>query len=197
VAVFEMAPGQVLHGAVRLHGLASLPTPETQVRVACALAGDATTPAQRKSPREQRTALYFDMFPSVHRIPSPGSASGISEKFGTVGPSAALQRSRQRTKRCVIGPQRHGQPCAEQSPISDRSPQCADWFDLKLSFFASSGHKKSPAALPPRGCVLTEARLLEVDLSRRATRRTGHLIVQEGLQRCGAGDEPSADDVVR
>src|SRR5438874_479047 len=35
-AVFEIAPANVLHGAVRLHGSASLPTPETQVRVACA-----------------------------------------------------------------------------------------------------------------------------------------------------------------
>src|SRR5262245_50263431 len=35
-AVFEIAPANVLHGAVRLHGLASSPTPETQVRVACA-----------------------------------------------------------------------------------------------------------------------------------------------------------------
>ena len=35
-AVFEIAPGKVLQGAVRLHGLASSPTPETQVRVACA-----------------------------------------------------------------------------------------------------------------------------------------------------------------
>src|SRR4051794_17722829 len=38
-AVFEIAPAKVLQGAVRLHGLASSPTPETQVRVACALAG--------------------------------------------------------------------------------------------------------------------------------------------------------------
>src|SRR5262249_6724001 len=38
-AVFEMAPANVLQGAVRLHGLASSPTPETQVRVACAWAG--------------------------------------------------------------------------------------------------------------------------------------------------------------
>ena len=30
-AVFEMAPAKVLHGAVRLHGLKSSPTPETQV----------------------------------------------------------------------------------------------------------------------------------------------------------------------
>src|ERR1700730_10844277 len=35
-AVFEMAPANVLHGAVRLQGLASSPTPETQVRDACA-----------------------------------------------------------------------------------------------------------------------------------------------------------------
>src|SRR5471032_1911282 len=38
VAVLEIAPANVLHGAVRLHGLASSPTPETQVRVACACA---------------------------------------------------------------------------------------------------------------------------------------------------------------
>jgi hypothetical protein len=31
-----MAPAKVLQGAVRLHGLASLPTPDTHVRVACA-----------------------------------------------------------------------------------------------------------------------------------------------------------------
>src|SRR5204862_6162223 len=30
-AVFEIAPAKVLHGAVRLHGSAALPTPETQV----------------------------------------------------------------------------------------------------------------------------------------------------------------------
>src|SRR5215212_10927756 len=40
-AVFEIAPAQVLHGAVRLHGLASSPTPETHVRDACAWASDA------------------------------------------------------------------------------------------------------------------------------------------------------------
>src|ERR1700712_1682899 len=37
--VFEIAPAKVLHGAVRLHGSASLPTPETKVRVAWACAG--------------------------------------------------------------------------------------------------------------------------------------------------------------
>src|SRR6185437_6513162 len=39
-AVLEIAPANVLHGAVRLHGLASSPTPETQVRLACAVARD-------------------------------------------------------------------------------------------------------------------------------------------------------------
>src|SRR5438552_445839 len=36
-AVLEIAPAKVLHGAVRLQGLASSPTPDTQVRVAWAL----------------------------------------------------------------------------------------------------------------------------------------------------------------
>jgi hypothetical protein len=39
-AVFEIAPANVLQGAVRLHGLASSPTPDTQVRVAWALADE-------------------------------------------------------------------------------------------------------------------------------------------------------------
>jgi hypothetical protein len=42
-AVFEIAPANVLHGAVRLHGLASSPTPDTHVRVAWALANGAMT----------------------------------------------------------------------------------------------------------------------------------------------------------
>src|ERR1700738_2396134 len=41
IAVLEMAPAKVLHGAVRLQGLASSPTPETHVRVACAWAIEA------------------------------------------------------------------------------------------------------------------------------------------------------------
>jgi hypothetical protein len=40
-AVFEMAPAKVLHGAVRLHGLASSPTPDTHVREAWALISEA------------------------------------------------------------------------------------------------------------------------------------------------------------
>src|SRR5882724_10796476 len=37
-AVLASAPAKVLHGAVRLHGLTSSPTPETHVRVAWAFA---------------------------------------------------------------------------------------------------------------------------------------------------------------
>src|SRR5947209_6601026 len=44
-AVLEIAPANVLQGAVRLHGFASSPTPETQVRVACAEADAAKAPA--------------------------------------------------------------------------------------------------------------------------------------------------------
>src|SRR5580704_10888036 len=59
VAVFEMAPGQVLHGAVRLHGLASSPTPETQVRVACACAGAIARPAIKSAPANVEKRVDF------------------------------------------------------------------------------------------------------------------------------------------
>src|SRR6266849_4195828 len=39
-AVLKIAPAKVLHGELRLQGLASLPVPETQVRVAWAWARD-------------------------------------------------------------------------------------------------------------------------------------------------------------
>jgi hypothetical protein len=52
-AVFEIAPANVLHGAVRLHGLASSPTPETHVRVAWADAeeGNANAASRRAAGR--------------------------------------------------------------------------------------------------------------------------------------------------
>src|SRR5574338_81701 len=43
--VFESAPAKVLQGAVRLHGFMSSPTPETQVRAACAEATAGHDPA--------------------------------------------------------------------------------------------------------------------------------------------------------
>src|ERR1043166_7683570 len=58
-AVFEMAPAQVLHGAVRLHGLASSPTPETQVRVACA---DAGVPCKQSASAVAANARVMENF---------------------------------------------------------------------------------------------------------------------------------------
>src|SRR5215468_7198016 len=55
-AVLEIAPAKVLHGAVRLHGLASSPTPDTHVRVACACAGAAAS-IMATMP-EQSVAMY-------------------------------------------------------------------------------------------------------------------------------------------
>src|SRR5580704_2810834 len=57
--VFEMAPAKVLHGAVRLHGLASSPTPEIQVRVACACAGAIAKPATKSAPRNAERRVDF------------------------------------------------------------------------------------------------------------------------------------------
>src|ERR1700722_14796533 len=60
-AVFEMAPAKVLHGAVRLHGLASSPTPEIQVRVACACAGAIAKPTTKSAPRSADKRVDFVM----------------------------------------------------------------------------------------------------------------------------------------
>src|SRR5215212_1537136 len=63
-AVFEIAPAQVLHGAVRLHGFTSSPTPDTHVREACAWAID--TEANMKIARAKtlivnRNLLIFSL----------------------------------------------------------------------------------------------------------------------------------------
>src|SRR5262245_22189528 len=49
-AVLEMAPAKVLQGDTRLQGLASSPTPETHVRVACALAGSEFAISKQLAP---------------------------------------------------------------------------------------------------------------------------------------------------
>src|SRR5579859_4644284 len=58
-AVFEMAPANVLHGAVRLHGLTSSPTPETQVRDACACAGAVNKAVVRVVPKTANASAIF------------------------------------------------------------------------------------------------------------------------------------------
>src|SRR3954454_22011976 len=65
-AVLEIAPAKVLHGAVRLHGLASSPTPETHVRVAWACAAAAV------SARMAQTVSVLFMLPPLARLWSPG-----------------------------------------------------------------------------------------------------------------------------
>src|ERR1700731_2216038 len=59
--VFGVAPAQVLHGGVRLHGLTSSPTPEIQVRVACACAGAIARPATKSAPRSADKRVDFVM----------------------------------------------------------------------------------------------------------------------------------------
>src|SRR5256885_13327666 len=56
-AVLEMAPANVLQGAVRLQGLTSSPTPETQVRVACAQAPDDASAADAQTMRAAQPRL--------------------------------------------------------------------------------------------------------------------------------------------
>src|SRR6476469_7646536 len=55
-AVLEIAPAKVLQGAVRLHGLASSATPETQVRLAWAKAPEEK-PTASEIPRRKRKIL--------------------------------------------------------------------------------------------------------------------------------------------
>src|SRR5664279_90947 len=64
-AVLEMAPAKVLHGAVRLHGLASSPTPDTQVRVAWALAGTAVNPVNIAHPSRTAHNQFGFICPSL------------------------------------------------------------------------------------------------------------------------------------
>src|ERR1700690_752803 len=63
--VFEMAPANVLHGAVRLHGLASSPTPETQVRVAWACAAVVSAQKLMAKPTKNSQRIRFMNQPSL------------------------------------------------------------------------------------------------------------------------------------
>src|SRR5262245_11217508 len=59
VAVLEMAPAKVLHGAVRLHGNESSPTAETQVRLACAAAGSMCDSAKNAIARIESRLCFM------------------------------------------------------------------------------------------------------------------------------------------
>src|ERR1700730_7815475 len=71
--VLEMAPANVLHGAVRLHGLASSPTPDTQVRLAWAWT--AATCSKSASDVATSVSDILRMVPSELSIPFTGGAS--------------------------------------------------------------------------------------------------------------------------
>src|SRR5438105_8164591 len=89
LAVFEIAPAKVLQGAVRLQGLASSPTPETQVRVACACAGAAwsriQTPAARMLADSVDLRMLNFLLP-VRMISFLSVQLRPSRHFGTIHP---------------------------------------------------------------------------------------------------------------
>src|SRR6516225_127581 len=84
-AVFEMAPAKVLHGAVRLHGLASSPTPETQVRVAWAWAGVPGREMTSIAPRSDTASDMFLMATPSKKSPAPTSPSGLMARTRASG----------------------------------------------------------------------------------------------------------------
>src|SRR6476620_12554562 len=81
-AVLEMAPAKVLHGAVRLQGLASSPTPDTHVRVACAFADPADAKIINTMPRTLAQTVQKRIFALLHFLtrhasPAPRAPAAI------------------------------------------------------------------------------------------------------------------------
>src|ERR1700752_5013188 len=62
-AVLEIAPAKVLQGAVRLHGLASSPTPDTHVLTACARAVPHPSKSIRAVTKKQLVKLRLSYHP--------------------------------------------------------------------------------------------------------------------------------------
>src|SRR2546423_12163030 len=76
-AVFEMAPAKVLQGAVRLHGLASSPSPETQVRVACAWTKAVVAKAKTTKARALNVKLFLFIATLLKKLNGFGSLQMI------------------------------------------------------------------------------------------------------------------------
>jgi hypothetical protein len=102
--VTEIAPANVLHGAVRLHGgvplaLASSPTPETQVREAVAakvVAGIAST--TKTAAIAVKSHVPFLRCPNVALRAAPhrgGDGRRSSEEMQTVAPAVRYVRTRE------------------------------------------------------------------------------------------------------
>src|SRR5438034_4161278 len=130
-AVFEIAPANVLHGAVRLHGLTSSPTPETHVRVACAAAGVAASSrkARRASKRTHTDSRRICTADSLSSNGLNGESLGRQPPFfppnGAAGRLPFLHgpafRSAGFLRRACVG---RGPPLT--SPVHDRRLQdCA------------------------------------------------------------------------
>src|SRR5262244_88617 len=80
-AVLEIAPANVLHGAVRLHGLTSSPTPDTQVRVAWALAGAAYMLKTRGTANKIDVVIFDILNPQLSN--SPKCDTTLSQRVHT------------------------------------------------------------------------------------------------------------------
>src|SRR5262245_2528966 len=93
-AVFEIAPGKVLHGAVRLHGLASSPTPDTHVRVACAFAADAKNTQTANTAKALRVSLVSFIWVSSFITPSMSNQC-TGDKNCSEGPNCYPKECRQ------------------------------------------------------------------------------------------------------
>src|SRR3954462_7727560 len=84
-AVFEIAPANVLHGAVRLHGFASSPTPETQVRVACA---NADVPANINATNAIEQRNLIRLLKTDERAMGTGKSCAADSTGGALESSA-------------------------------------------------------------------------------------------------------------
>src|SRR5262249_34787974 len=75
-AVFEIAPGKLLQGAVRLHGLASSPTPYSHVRVAWACAGTELSVGTQMRPTAASSIelrIAFLLLPGCVTVQTPSA----------------------------------------------------------------------------------------------------------------------------
>ena len=119
-AVLEIAPAKVLHGAVRLHGLTSSPTPDTQVRVAWAWAAEAQknkTSSNDRLPNADRILRMEFVSPCTATTRVRGAGRQGNE-LPTQSPDAAImfttyyiqRRANQvRPQRALVGARRAGQ----------------------------------------------------------------------------------------
>ena len=133
-AVLEMAPAKVLHGAVRLHGLASSPTPDTQVREAWACAGAACSRTTSDVAASASNIEVLGIVSSelgaldqsksvILRRPSVARPS----KDGPPGPSpfeARTQPSLRRLRRlaCGLAPQGDGERASSVPSLTETKP---------------------------------------------------------------------------